>query len=90
MVRVRLRIRGHVQGVCYRASASDEGIERGLSGWVKNEADGSVLAEVEGAREAVEKMVAWCRKGPRWAEVSDVRVEEIAPTNDGTRFRVEY
>lgn len=70
----RLIIYGRVQGVRYRASACEKARELGVTGWVRNESDGSVLAEVEGPAEQVEAFLAWCRQGPPRAEVKAVQV----------------
>jgi acylphosphatase len=64
---------GKVQGVYYRGSAGEMAQALGLHGFVRNEPDGSVYAEVEGETEAVEKFVAWCRLGPPRARVTEVK-----------------
>ena len=79
-VRARLTIRGRVQGVWYRGSMQEEARRRKVAGWVKNEHDGSVVAEVEGEPSAVEAVTTWARTGPPGAHVDDVRVEPLAPT----------
>ncbi|MFL5311553.1 MAG: acylphosphatase, partial [Myxococcales bacterium] len=71
-VRAEIVVRGRVQGVFFRASAQQEGLQRGLTGEVSNLPDGSVEAIVEGEKQAVEDFVAWCRRGPPSAEVEDV------------------
>jgi acylphosphatase len=53
--------------------------QRGVAGWVSNRYDGSVEAVFEGDPEAVERLVAFCRQGPRGAEVDSVEVSEEAP-----------
>jgi acylphosphatase len=80
--RARLRIRGRVQGVWYRGSMQQEARGLRLVGWVRNEHDGSVAAEVEGARDAVERVIAWARQGPPGAHVTDVEVDWIPPTGE--------
>ena len=74
--RVHLFISGRVQGVWYRASMSNEGVKIGLNGWVRNLDDGRVEAVVEGMEDDVQKMIAWCRKGPPMARVDDLDVLE--------------
>jgi acylphosphatase len=77
--RVRLVIRGRVQGVWYRGSMEREAVRLGVAGWVKNRPDGTVEAVVEGDAAAVESLVAWCRKGPPSARVDDVEIHDEAP-----------
>ncbi len=73
---VRLMIRGRVQGVGYRSFVEDEAVARGLKGWVRNRRDGSVEAVIEGEPQAVEAMIAACRRGPRSARVDAVEIAE--------------
>ncbi len=72
--RVHVFISGKVQGVFFRSSTKDRADELGITGWVRNLADGRVEAVFEGEEENVEKMVEWCRKGPEYARVNDVEV----------------
>lgn len=66
-------VSGSVQGVFFRYETRQRARARGLAGWVRNLPDGRVEAVFEGPDDAVEKMVAWCREGPRGAGVTDVR-----------------
>jgi acylphosphatase len=72
-IRVRLIIEGRVHGVWFRESTRREANRLGLTGWVKNRADGTVGVLMEGPEEKVEKLVAWCRHGPPAADVRGVR-----------------
>ena len=74
----KIRITGKVQGVFYRASARRKAEELGLTGWIRNEADGSVYAEAEGSDDALQQFVEWCKKGPSEAQVDEVHVQEDA------------
>jgi len=80
--RVRVLVSGDVQGVGFRWSTRDEAAGRGLNGWVRNLADGRVEAVFEGPPGDVDEMVAWCRRGPRWATVSRVEVVEEEPIGE--------
>ncbi|MGE5648945.1 acylphosphatase [Noviherbaspirillum sp. UKPF54] len=71
-----LVITGLVQGVGYRASFEAQARALRLCGWVRNRRDGSVEAMVRGDDAALEKIVAWSRRGPAAAVVSDVKVNE--------------
>jgi acylphosphatase len=86
--RVHVVIRGWVQGVGFRASCARQAIGLGLTGWVRNQWDGSVEALFEGPAEAVERMVAWCRRGPAAAEVTGVETTEPAPGSKERSFRI--
>ena len=74
MVARQIRVSGRVQGVGYRASLQHEARERGVSGWVRNRSDGSVEALLRGSTEAVEALIAWARRGPPGARVTNVAV----------------
>ncbi|MBW3593741.1 MAG: acylphosphatase [Actinobacteria bacterium] len=78
-VRRRIIVRGRVQGVFFRESTRRLAQAHGVAGWVRNNADGTVEATFEGAREAVERVVAFCRSGPSEALVEHVEVFEEAP-----------
>lgn len=79
-IRRTVRVRGTVQGVGFRYYSAERARPLGVTGSVRNLADGSVEADVEGDREAVETMLAWLRQGPPAARVTDVDVHEAAPS----------
>jgi acylphosphatase len=87
MRRVRVVVRGRVQGVFFRASVAGLARDLDLSGSVANRPDGAVEAVFQGASEAVERMLAWCRSGPDLARVDSVEVSEEpgAPGEHGFR-----
>lgn len=68
----RLRIAGRVQGVGFRDWMLREARQLGLSGWVRNRADGSVEALIAGDEAVVEEMLRRCRGGPRLAVVEAI------------------
>ncbi|RJF99689.1 acylphosphatase [Noviherbaspirillum saxi] len=71
---IHLRISGVVQGVGYRASFEAQARRLHLAGWVRNRVDGSVEAMVDGPTEAIDRIIAWSRRGPSQAHVSGVQV----------------
>ena len=90
MRRVRLRIAGRVQGVCFRMETRREAHRLGLAGSVRNRSDGSVEAVAEGPDEQILAFIAWCRRGPSLARVADVRVTEETPTGRETGFEITF
>ncbi len=87
--RVSIHITGRVQGVFYRREAHREAVKLGLSGFVRNEEDGSVYADAEGSETAVGAFIRWCRRGPENARVEDVKLEEMR-AEGGKGFTITY
>jgi acylphosphatase len=77
---VQVRVSGRVQGVAFRWEAQHAAQKLGVTGWVRNEPDGSVTAHVEGEPDAVNDMVVWLRAGPPASRVTNVAVRDAAPT----------
>jgi acylphosphatase len=82
LVRRHLLIRGRVQGVGFRIFLADQAIKVGVTGYVRNLEDGRVEAALEGPRDAVDRVAAWCREGPDMAHVSSLEVTDDDPTGD--------
>jgi len=87
MIRRRAVVHGEVQGVGYRYAARQRASELRLAGFVRNRADGSVEAEIEGPDAAVAAMLDWLGSGPAWARVTSVDVEDRPPLGE-TGFRI--
>lgn len=71
-------VSGKVQGVWFRASTKTEAERLGLTGWVRNLADGRVEVMAFGESEGVLALQQWLKVGPPQAEVSEVSNEEVA------------
>lgn len=85
----KVKIYGRVQGVFYRQWAVNLARELGVSGWIRNRADGSVEAHVAGGERPVMQMIDRMREGPSAARVDDFIVEEAeAEQIDGFSVRV--
>ncbi|TYZ05854.1 acylphosphatase [Hymenobacter lutimineralis] len=69
-------VHGRVQGVFFRQSTQQEARRLGLSGYARNNPDGTVTIEAEGTPEALDALEAWCRHGPPLA-----RVEKVEPSS---------
>lgn len=80
---------GEVQGVGFRYSARHAADRLGVAGWVRNRADGTVEAEVEGDEASVQAMLDWLAEGPRGAIVRRTDVSEAVPTGE-RGFRIGF
>ena len=78
-VRRRVVVHGLVQGVFFRDSCRREARSRQVSGWVRNNDDGTVEAVFEGDEGAVAALVDWAHSGPPGAQVGRVHVAEEQP-----------
>ena len=88
MLARRVVVSGRVQGVGFRYAALEAAQASGVTGWVRNCRDGTVEALVQGDRAAVEAVVAWCRRGPPAARVTDVDVSEAPPDASFASFEL--
>ena len=86
---MRIVISGRVQGVGFRYATYRQAVSLGLTGWVANRYDGSVEAEFEGPRSALDLMLDWCKTGPRYADVQHVTPEWSAGDSKYNDFRIE-
>jgi acylphosphatase len=83
VIRKRVVVYGRVQGVFFRDTVRRLAAREGVSGWVRNRPDGAVEAVFEGGPDSVERLVRFCREGPRGAQVE--RVEAFDEEPDGIR-----
>jgi len=79
----QIRVKGEVQGVGYRYALRDEAQRLGITGWVRNRSDGTVEALLQGDDAALERLIAWARRGPGLARVAEL--QEAAPQRDFDR-----
>ncbi|MBS3647471.1 acylphosphatase [Pseudaminobacter sp. 19-2017] len=85
---LKVRIRGRVQGVGFRFWTRDEAQSLGISGWVRNEPDGSVTALLAGDPATVRAMLERLHQGPPGSRVVDVVVEEAELEEFGGSFEI--
>ncbi|MBK9731392.1 MAG: acylphosphatase [Chitinophagaceae bacterium] len=83
-----IRVYGKVQGVFFRASARHRAQLLDISGFTKNERDGSVYIEAEGSEKNLSLFIGWCHEGPERATVTNVEVKE-GPVKNFTGFEVK-
>lgn len=87
--RVRLVISGRVQGVFFRVSTARE-VEKyqSISGWVRNQQNGTVEAVFQGPEAIVNDLINWCQVGPAGAVVDDVYIESLNEKVNETGFQI--
>jgi len=88
LARVRMIIRGRVQGVFFRASAADVARTVGVRGFARNRADGAVEIVAESTRKNLERMLEWAQTGPSRARVDEVRAEWSEATGEFSGFAI--
>ena len=77
MPTIHLLIKGEVQGVFYRASAKEQALQLGVTGWVKNTAEGHVEIVATASDSKLQQFVKWCRKGPAKASVESIDMQTV-------------
>jgi len=82
VIRRRVIVHGWVHGVYFRDSVRQRARAANVTGWVRNNRDGTVEAAFEGEPAAVERLVAFCHEGPRGAQVD--RVDVVAEEPEGS------
>ena len=80
----RVVVHGSVQGVGFRYSARAEAERLGISGWIRNRADGAVEAEIHGDTDQLQRMLDWLARGPRGAAVAAVEVSELGEQGEAS------
>lgn len=86
--RAHVQVYGMVQGVYYRVSTKNQAVSLGLTGWVRNCPDGSVETIIEGNKDLVEDMLAWCEEGPVGANVDRLSVDWELYTGEYSTFKI--
>ena len=84
--RISIIISGRVQGVFFRYKTKHEAEKLGLTGWVRNNGDGSVEILAEGDKDKLEELVKWCKEGPRSAQVKNVEVKWLLYLEEFKKF----
>ena len=86
----RYVVYGRVQGVGFRYATSRYAQRHGLTGWVRNNVDGTVEVIAEGKNESIQRFTLWLRKGPTGSHVVKLELYDIPATATYRRFTVEF
>ncbi len=88
-IRLRLLIHGRVQGIGFRFSTVRQAQKLDLTGWVRNNPDGTVEIVTEGEKENLQKLLAWCQRGPLLAQVDKIDTSWEEATGEFENFDLQ-
>ena len=86
-IRKRMVFQGRVQGVGFRWHARHAALALGLTGWVRNEYDGSVTMEIQGSEAGIDRLIHELQAG-RYIDIQDIRMSKIPTDPEERDFRV--
>src|SRR5258708_1181722 len=88
VARIRLMIRGRVQGVGFRFAACEQAKNLAVAGWVRNLPGREVEIGAEGERKNLEMLAEWGHRGPTYAVVDEVSIEWSPFSGDLKSFAI--
>jgi len=89
-IQIHAWVSGLVQGVSFRYHTREQARRLGLTGWVRNRADGRVELVAEGNPASLQALLDWCRRGPSGALVDAVEHREMPAEGSFSDFRIEH
>lgn len=90
MQEITATVSGRVQGVMFRNYTQKAAERLELTGFVKNQSDGTVFVRAQGKGSALEELIAALKEGPKFARVDDVSVSWHEPDKTCSDFHIEY
>jgi acylphosphatase len=88
--RAHVFVAGRVQGVFFRSATKHNADRYNVKGWIRNLPDGRVEAVFEGEKEAVQKLIEFCKHGPSSARVTNVDFTWENYTGEFASFKLKY
>lgn len=85
---IQIIIFGEVQGVFFRQGVKRKASELGISGFVKNQKDGSVKIIAEGEEEKLKELIEWCRHGTEISKVKDIKIKWLDGGKEFKDFQI--
>ena len=89
-IQLHIIVSGLVQGVGFRYFTKAAADRDGITGWVRNNSNGTVELIAQGTVEALKAFVTEIKKGPRFSKVTDMKITETTKDQDYTTFQVTY
>ncbi len=80
MKKIKISVKGKVQGVFFRSETNKKANKLGLNGWVKNEPDGTVTIMAAGDESQLKELIKWCAQNPGHSDVSNIEVTDLPGT----------
>ena len=90
IIRKHIRFYGRVQGVCFRYNSSNEARKLGLTGWVRNDYDGSVEMEAQGTSDLINQLINIMKNFSQYIVIDNIEQEIIPIVQDETDFIIRY
>ena len=90
IIRKHIRFYGRVQGVCFRATSSSIARKLGLTGWVRNEYDGSVEMEAQGTSELINQLIDTMKNVSQYIVIDNIEQKVIPTVDDETDFIITH
>jgi len=90
LTRLHAIVHGYVQGVGFRANTQRHAATHAITGWVRNNPDGTVEVMAEGAQHAVKQFERFLQRGPSAADVNHVETTYSAASGDFSSFNIRY
>ena len=90
MQAIRALVHGRVQGVFFRVYTRDKAHALNLSGWVRNNPNGTVECQVQGSDEAIKNFILFLHRGSPSARVDHVEIMDIPVDPKLQDFRITY
>lgn len=84
----RIVIKGKVQGIFFRAEAQNLAQKLHITGWIRNNPDGSVEALAQGNPDPLAQFLEWCKQGPSGARIENVHIQFIENSEEFSTFQI--
>ena len=89
-IRKHIKFYGSVQGVSFRYTSSTIAKKLGLTGWVRNEYDGSVEMEAQGTSELINKLIDTMKNVSQYIVIDNIEQKVIPVVQDEKEFIITY
>ena len=87
IVRKRIVVSGRVQGVGFRYRASNAARHLDLTGWVRNDYEGTVTMELQGTEEQIYRIIPMLEEAS-WIRIEDWKEKDIPVDPDERSFGI--